>query len=74
MELTTYICVHDQGRWCGYLKDYPDYQVHGESFEELQLKLHELHLAPRRSSPASACSDTTLLRWYWQRRTSRIAQ
>ncbi len=73
MEWTTYTLFHDQGRWCGYLKGHPDYQVHGESFEELQLKLHELHLDLRRSPLPSACSNAILLRWYEARRLSRIS-
>lgn len=72
MELMTYIFIQDHGRWCGYPKDHPDYHLYGESFEDLQLKLHELHLDPRRSTPSSVCSHATLLWWYWQRRTSQF--
>lgn len=70
IELTTYIFIQDQGKWCGYPKDHPDCQVHEESFQELQLKLHQLRLDLSRS--ASCCSNTALLCWHWQREISRI--
>jgi len=72
MKLTTYIFIQDQGKWCGYPKDYPLYLAHGESFEELQLKLHQLHLDLSRSTSSSGCSNTALLNWYRQRQLSRI--
>jgi hypothetical protein len=43
MELATYNIWQDQGQWRGFLRDYPDHQVQGESFEDLELKLRRLH-------------------------------
>jgi len=40
--MTRFLCSQDQGKWCGYLQDHPDRQVHGESFEELEVKLRQL--------------------------------
>lgn len=42
MQSTKYILWEEQGRWCGYLQDYPDHITHGKSFEELQSKLRRL--------------------------------
>lgn len=72
MEFMTYIFQHDQSQWCGFPKEYPDYQAHGESFEELQLKLHRLRLDLNHPTSSSACSNAALLSWYWQRRMSGI--
>ncbi len=33
----------EQGRWCGYLQDYPDHRVYADSFEEIELKLRRVH-------------------------------
>ncbi len=38
-HMTKFLCSQDHGKWCGYLQDHPDRQVHGESFEELEIKL-----------------------------------
>ena len=43
MELAEYVFMPDQEMWHGYLKGYPNFEAYGESFEELQLKLHQLH-------------------------------
>lgn len=71
MELATCIFIPDLGKWCGYPKDHPHYQAYGESFEELQLKLHKLHRDLSQSAPPSLCSNTALLCWYWQRQVSQ---
>lgn len=68
IELLEYIFNPDQGMWCGYVKSDPDYQVSGKSFEELQVKLQQLHLDPRLSASSSVCSDKALIYWYWQKR------
>jgi hypothetical protein len=70
MELMEYIFHPDQGVWCGYLNGDPAYQVSGESFEELQVKLQQLHLYARLSTSSLGCSNTALICWYWQRRMS----
>lgn len=44
MESTKYIYWQDQGKWLGYLQDYPDYWTQGESLEDLQVHLRDLYL------------------------------
>ena len=68
MELTEYIFMPDQGMWHGHLKGHPNFQACGESFEELQLKLHQTHPDLSGSTSSPVCSDTALLYWDWQRR------
>jgi hypothetical protein len=43
MESTKYIYWQDKNQWLGYLQDYPDYWTQGESLEELQSHLRDLH-------------------------------
>jgi hypothetical protein len=43
MEQPKFVFSQDQGKWCGHLQGYPDYSAQGESFEELQFKLRQLH-------------------------------
>lgn len=43
MRSTKYIIVQDGDGWRGYLEGYPEQEVHGDSFEELQFKLWQLH-------------------------------
>lgn len=43
MRSTKYILWQDDNGWRGYLEGYPEYEVQGESFEELQVKLWQLH-------------------------------
>jgi hypothetical protein len=61
MELTEYMFLPDPGVWCGYLRGFPDYGEYGKSFEELLVKLHQLHRDLNRSTSSSVCSDATLL-------------
>ena len=42
MRSTKYIIFEDNGQWHGHLQDYPDLVAHGESFEDLQIKLSHL--------------------------------
>ncbi len=70
VELMEYIFNPDQGMWFGCLKGNPDDQVSGESFEVLQVKLRQLHLNPRTSTPFLACSNEALICWYRERRMS----
>jgi hypothetical protein len=42
MRSTKYIIWEDNGEWHGHLQDYPDLITHGESFEDLQIKLSHL--------------------------------
>jgi hypothetical protein len=43
MHSTKYIIVQDGDGWRGYLEGYPENETHGESFEELQVKLWQQH-------------------------------
>ncbi len=43
MHSTKYIIVQDGNGWRGYLEGYPEQETYGESFEELQIKLWQLH-------------------------------
>lgn len=43
MRSSKYILWQDDNGWRGYLEGYPEYEVQGESFEELQVKLWQLH-------------------------------
>ena len=43
MRSSKYILWQDDKGWRGYLEGYPEYEVRGESFEELQVKLWQLH-------------------------------
>lgn len=38
-----YIHWQDEDMWLGYLEDYPDYMTQGETLEELQENLKDLH-------------------------------
>lgn len=35
--------MQDGSEWRGYLQGYPEHEAHGESFEDLQIKLWQLH-------------------------------
>jgi hypothetical protein len=43
MHSTKYILWQDENGWRGYLEAYPEHEAHGESFEDLQIKLWQLH-------------------------------
>lgn len=43
MESIKYIYWQEQGKWLGYLQDYPDYWTQGESLEDLQAHLRDLY-------------------------------
>ncbi len=43
MRSSKYILWQDNHGWRGYLEGYPEYEVQGESFEDLQVKLWQLH-------------------------------
>jgi predicted RNase H-like HicB family nuclease len=43
MDSTKYIYWQDQGLWLGYLQDYPDYWTQGQSLEDLESHLRDLH-------------------------------
>ncbi|OQW35248.1 MAG: hypothetical protein A4E19_16905 [Nitrospira sp. SG-bin1] len=44
MKSTKYnLWQDDNGAWRGYLEGYPQYEIDGESFQELQGKLWQLH-------------------------------
>lgn len=42
LKTPKYVLSQDQGKWRGYLEDYPDSVVQGESFDEVQFKLYQL--------------------------------
>lgn len=43
MQSTKYILWQDDNGWRGYLDGYPEHEIYGESFEELQIKLWQLY-------------------------------
>lgn len=43
MRSSKYILWQDDNGWRGYIQGYPEYEAQGESFEELQAKLWQLH-------------------------------
>jgi len=43
MKTIRYIYWQDGDMWLGYLEDYPDYRTQGESLEQLQDHLRDLH-------------------------------
>lgn len=43
MHSTKYIIIQDGNGWRGYLQGYPEHETYGESFEDLQIKLWQLH-------------------------------
>jgi hypothetical protein len=43
MHSTKYIIMQDGNGWRGYLEGYPEHEAYGESFEDLQIKLWQLH-------------------------------
>ncbi len=43
MHSTKYIIVQEESGWRGYLEGYPELEAYGDSFEELQVKLWQLH-------------------------------
>ena len=43
MEKKKYSYWQDEGKWIGYLEDYPDYMTQGESLEELVENLKDIY-------------------------------
>jgi hypothetical protein len=43
MNAVRYVYWQNADFWLGYLEDFPDYMTQGESFEELQENLRDLH-------------------------------
>lgn len=43
MKTIRYIYWQDNGMWLGHLEEYPDYMTQGETTEELQENLKDLH-------------------------------
>jgi predicted RNase H-like HicB family nuclease len=43
MKSIRYIYWQDGEQWLGYLEEYPDYHTQGESLDDLQEHLKELH-------------------------------
>ena len=43
METAKYVHWQDEGVWLGYFEEYPDYMTQGETLQELQENLKDLH-------------------------------
>jgi predicted RNase H-like HicB family nuclease len=43
MQTVRYIYWQDGGFWVGYLEEFPDYMTQGETLEELQANLKDIH-------------------------------
>ena len=43
MKTVRYIYWQDGSMWLGHLEEYPDYMTQGETLEELQENLKDLH-------------------------------
>jgi len=43
MQTTRYVYWQDGDLWLGYLEEYPDYMTQGETLDELQLNLRDIH-------------------------------
>ena len=43
MNTIRYIYWQDEGMWLGYLEEFPDYLTQGETLEELQENLRDIH-------------------------------
>lgn len=43
MQTTQYLYRHDKEMWLGFLEEYPDYWTQGETREELEENLRDIH-------------------------------
>jgi len=43
MEKKKYVYWKDEDMWIGYLEEYPDYMTQGETIEELEENLKDIH-------------------------------
>lgn len=43
MSIARYVHWQDHGTWLGYFEEFPDYLTQGESLEQLQENLRDLH-------------------------------
>ncbi len=43
MEKKKYVYWKDEDMWIGYLEEYPDYMTQGETIEELEECLRDIH-------------------------------
>ena len=43
MQTTKYVYWRDEETWLGYLEEYPDYRTQGETREELEENLRDIH-------------------------------
>jgi hypothetical protein len=43
MQTAKYVYWQDQGMWLGYFQQYPDYVTQGETLNDLQAHLRDLH-------------------------------
>jgi len=43
MDKKKYVYWKDEDMWIGYLEEYPDYMTQGETIEELEENLRDIH-------------------------------
>ncbi len=43
MKAIKYVYWQDENMWLGYLEEYPDYWTQGETIEELEENLRDIH-------------------------------
>jgi hypothetical protein len=43
MQTTKYVYWHDEEMWLGCLEEYPDYRTQGETGEQLEENLRDIH-------------------------------
>jgi predicted RNase H-like HicB family nuclease len=43
MNTTRYVYWQDGNMWLGYLEEFPDYMTQGQTLEELQESLRDIH-------------------------------
>ena len=43
MKTVRYVYWQDEGKWLGYIEEFPDYMTQGETLEELQENLKDIY-------------------------------
>ncbi len=44
MQTTRIVYREDDGRWLGYLREFPDYWTQGDTLDDLEAHLRDLHV------------------------------
>ena len=44
MQTTKIVYWEDDGRWLGYLQEFPDYRTQGDTLDDLEAHLRDLYL------------------------------